>query len=61
MKNVDEERVVLEEVVHLQTAAVADPEIGKKFAVVGCEEADRMGNYTQARVFKLCSFTYLNL
>lgn len=38
MQDVDEERVVLEEVVNLQSAAVTDPEVRKKFAVVGCKE-----------------------
>ena len=42
MQDVDKKRVVLEEVIGLQSAAVTDPEVRKKFAVVGCEEADRM-------------------
>jgi len=36
VQDVNEERVVLEEVIDLETAAVTDPEISKKFAVVGC-------------------------
>lgn len=36
VQDVDEQRVVLEEVVDLEAAAVADSEISKTFAVVGC-------------------------
>lgn len=36
VQDVDEEGVVLEKVVGLQTAAVSDAEVGEKFAVVGC-------------------------
>lgn len=36
VQDVDEKGVVLEKVVGLQTAAVSDPEVGEKFAVVGC-------------------------
>ena len=35
MQDVDEERVVLEEVVRLQAAAVADAKVRQKLAVVG--------------------------
>lgn len=37
MQDVHEERVVLEEVVGLQAAAVADPEVRQEFVVVGLE------------------------
>lgn len=36
MQDIDEECVVLEEVIDLEAAAIADPEIGEKFVVVGC-------------------------
>lgn len=42
MQDINEERVVLEEVINLETAAVTDPKIGKKFVVVGCGGADKM-------------------
>lgn len=35
----NEECVILKEVIGLQTAAVTDPKIPKKFAVVGCEDS----------------------
>lgn len=38
VQHVDEQSVVLEEVVSLEAAAVADPKVGEKFAVVGCRE-----------------------
>lgn len=40
MQDVNEECVVLEEVVGLETAAVTDPEIREELAVVGCGRAD---------------------
>lgn len=43
MQDIDEECVVLEEVISLEAAAVTDPKIRQKFAVVGCEGTDRMG------------------
>ncbi len=43
MQDINEECVVLEEVISLETAAVTDPKIRKKFAVVGCGGTDRMG------------------
>lgn len=43
VQDINEERVVLEEVINLETAAVTDPKIRKKFAVVGCGGADKMG------------------
>lgn len=41
MQDINEECVVLQEVISLQTAAITDPKVSKKFAVVGCE--DRIG------------------
>lgn len=38
MQDVDEERVVLQEVVRLQAAAVSNPKVSKKFVVVGWKE-----------------------
>lgn len=38
MQDVDEERVVLKEVVGLETAAVTNPKVGEELVVVGCEE-----------------------
>lgn len=40
MQDINEECVVLEEVVSLEPAAVTDPKIRKKFAVVACEEKE---------------------
>lgn len=37
MQDVDEERVVLEEIIGLQAAAVADPKVRQEFVVVGLE------------------------
>lgn len=36
VQDINEERVVLEEVVGLETAAITDPKVRKEFAVVGC-------------------------
>ena len=36
VQNVNEERVVLQEVISLETAAVTDPKVREKLAVVGC-------------------------
>lgn len=43
MQDINEECVVLEEVINLETAAVTDPKISKEFAVVSCggERQDR--------------------
>lgn len=38
MQNVHEERVVLEEIIGLQAAAVANPKVRQEFVVVGLEE-----------------------
>lgn len=40
MQDINEKSVVLEEVVSLQTAAVSDPKVRKKFAIVGCGERE---------------------
>lgn len=49
VQDIDEECVILEEIIDLETASIADPKISKKFAVVGCGGTDRMG------------FTYIHL
>lgn len=36
MQDINKECVVLQEVISLETAAVADPKVRQKFAVVGC-------------------------
>lgn len=41
MQDVDEERVVLQEVVRLQAAAVSNPKVSKKFVVVGWKEKQK--------------------
>lgn len=46
MQDINKECVILEEVIYLETAAVTDPKVRKKFAVVGCGEADKLGGYT---------------
>lgn len=47
MQDINEECVVLEEVISLETAAVTDPKVRKKFAVVGCGGRGRQeGSYT---------------
>lgn len=40
MQDINEKSVVLEEVVSLQAAAVSDPKVRKKFAIVGCGERE---------------------
>lgn len=40
MQDINEKSVVLEEVISLQTAAVSDPKVRKKFAIVGCGERE---------------------
>lgn len=42
MQDVDEERVVLQEVVRLQAAAVSNPKVSKKFVVVGWKEKKKI-------------------
>lgn len=57
MQDIDKECVVLEEVINLQSAAVTDPKVRKKFVVVGCEEADGMeitDTPNNKHVFVLC-------
>lgn len=49
MQDINKECVVLEEVINLETAAIADSKISKKFAVVGCGGANRMGVQTIAK------------
>lgn len=38
MQHGDEECIVLEEVISLETAAITNPKVRKKFSVVGCQE-----------------------
>lgn len=45
MQDINEKSVVLEEVVSLQTAAVSDPKVRKKFAIVGCGEREAESDY----------------
>lgn len=54
MQDINKKSVVLEEVVSLQTAAVSDPKVRKKFAIVGCGEREAESD---SHIFiKICLF-----